>query len=232
VGTTIVLPKNTEWHCNRALSTYGTLPIKVISRWNQLSPNSNPNIAVSVDNGCTAPAGTDINLIVDVQNEGGGQISDAFKTRMSPGPQNIRITGRLGCGERLSGDHQDGVQLQGGSGIYFVNMDVGGNYDAGDANCQGAGGAMFYSINHTQASVLGGKYIACNHGLYAFSGEVAPGSEIVNAKFRSGNTTTAFCSAFYSGSPCSGALSQFARFENVTCQQYRNGQWVNITPRF
>jgi len=225
VGTTINVT-NQEWACRQPLASYGPLPIKVVSRWSIHTANGSPNIAVSVNTGCTAPAGTDINLIVDVQNAGGGQISDAFKTRQSPGPQNIRITGRLGCGDRNPADHQDAIQLQGGSGIYFVNMDVGGNYEAGDSNCQGAGGTAFWSLNHSQAVILGGTYIGCNHSLNVGLGEAGSGSGVRRAKFRSGNDTTPFCSGFFTSPPCINTVA-LSFFENVVCQRFVNGQWVN-----
>jgi hypothetical protein len=188
-----------------------------VSRWSQLAGEA--NIAVSADNGCVGPPGTAINLIVDVQNAGGGQISDAFKTRNSPGPQNVRVTGRLGCGERLSGDHQDGIQLQGGANTYLVNMDVGGDYEAWSSNCQGAGGALFYSFNNSHAIVLGGTFIGCNHSLLAHPDEVSPGSRIENAKFRSGNNTTSYCSAFHTSPPCE-VLDSDLRLVNITCQRW------------
>ncbi len=222
-GTTIVVT-NRSWHCNQPLANYGTLPIKIVSRWSQRTDGA--NIAVSADNGCSGPPGNAINLIVDVQNAGGGQISDAFKTRQSPGPQNIRVTGRLGCGERLPGDHQDAIQLQGGDNTYLVNMDVGGNYEAGSSNCQGAGGVLFFSMNNSHAIVLGGTYIGCNHALAAHPGEVSPGSRVENAKFRSGNTSTAYCSAFHASPPCEVDDADL-RLANVTCQRWNTTrrQW-------
>jgi hypothetical protein len=216
-GTTIFVT-NREWHCDQPLANYGPLPIKVVSRWSQPA-GGGPNVAVSADNGCSGPAGNAINLIVDVQNAGGGQISDAFKTRNSPGPQNIRVTGRLGCGERLAGDHQDAIQLQGGDNTYLVNMDVGGDFAGGSSNCQGAGGALFYSLNNSHAIVLGGTFIGCNHSLMAHPNEVSPGSRVENAKFRSGNDSTPFCSAFFTSPPCV-LMDADLRLVNVTCERW------------
>jgi len=235
VGTVIEVT-NEEWACREPIANYGPLPIKVVSRWSIPNPSGSPNIAISINSGCTASAGTAINLIPDVQGVSGGQISDAFKTRQVPGPQNIRLTGRLGCGDRLAADHQDGVQLQGGREIAFVNMDVGGDYEAGEANCQGAGGAFFWSINETLAVILGGTYIGCNHALDVHSGEAALGSGVRNAKFRSGRNSgnggpAGLCeradgTPFFTSPPClnTGNLNFF---DNNVCQRWNGTAWIN-----
>lgn len=241
-GTTLVL-ENTEWHCNRPLVEYATngLPLKVISRW---SSGSHAEIAVSTDNGCVGVEGNDINLIVNVDNLGGATITDVYKTRGSPGPQYIRMTGNLEGGERNPLDHQDCIQLQGGGKTgpnYLVNVNC-PDYETGEAQVQGAGGALFTSLNLPQINVFGGSYIACNHSLSVSQTggqiELAPGSNVVNARFRSGNLTTAFCQGFNSSPACTGVPEPgethlqflnrvFDRFENVVCQRYVNGQWVD-----
>src|SRR3972149_6888891 len=193
VGTTITV-NNALWFCNKPLSQYGTLPIRVLQTW-----------------------------------KGIGRVSDPMKTRMSPGPQNVDVTGVLcASGPNATpgqGDHQDCIQLQGGYGTDLVNIKGCGDYAAGVSNTQAAGGTVFFSLNNSHARVLGGEYIGCNHSLYAFNGEVAPGSLVKDAKFRSGNNTTRWCSYFNTSSPCVVNDPDLA-LENVTCGRWRNGQWV------
>src|SRR3989344_9369032 len=171
--------------CNQALSNYGTLPLKVVvdntGAWSTAG-------AVMLDGGCSGDGNADtIDLIVDIRGNGPfsstGPGEDAFKTRTSPGPQNVQLTGIIECGRQASGAHQDGVQIQGGSNISFVNIKM-GNYQSGLSTCQGAGGAFFYSINNpNNVDIYGGEFIACNHGLL---GDIGTNHDVIDAKFRSG----------------------------------------------
>jgi hypothetical protein len=96
---------------------------------------------------------------------------DAFKVRQGAGYNaGIQLTGHVDCGPRYTSDvHQDGVQLQGGRNITFVDFSV-GDYADGRSTCQGAGGAFFYSgasgYVPTNIDVVRGSYIACNHSLF------------------------------------------------------------------
>jgi Ca2+-binding RTX toxin-like protein len=226
-GTTITVT-NQPWHCRQPLTSYGKLPIKIVS----ISTAAWDDIAVTVNSGCTGPAGTDVNLIVDIRGEGpnsaSGSGGDAFKTRVNP--RNLRITGSIQCGRRAPDAHQDALQIQGGTDIVFVNVEGGGDYEAGTSTCQGAGGGPFYSLNQiTNVDVVGGRWIACNHAL---SG-THPGTEndIVGAKFRSGRTdgSDPDCAQFHSSRPCVDTRS--LRLQNVSCQEWRGGRWVAVSPR-
>src|SRR3970282_560243 len=92
---------------------------------------------------------TDVNLILDIRGDGptspNGSGADALKTRVNP--QDLRITGSIQCGRRAPDSHQDTLQIQGGTNITFVNVEGGGNYDAGLSTCQGAGGGPFSLLN-------------------------------------------------------------------------------------
>ena len=65
-----------------------------------------------------------------------------------------------------------------------MNVEAGGDYDAGTSTCQGAGGGPFYSYNTiTNVDVLGGSFIACNHALNGNNANSGPGNGIYDARF-------------------------------------------------
>lgn len=213
---------NQGWHCDRPLTSYGALPIKVISistaAWSDVG-------AVTVDSGCTGSPGSDVNLIVDIRGNGPrssvGNGEDAFKTRQNP--QNLRITGSIQCGRRAGGAHQDAIQIQGGTNITFVNVEAGGSYDGGTSTCMNAGGGPFYSMNQiTNVDILGGKYIGCNHALNG--GNAGSGSGVTNARFRSGRGSDPNCANISASPPCINTAR--LAMQNVTCERWVNGRWT------
>jgi len=194
------------------------------------------SVGAETINGCSGDGTPLIDLIV-VQNVIDiGRLSDPFKTRMAPGPQDVDMTGVLNASGPLAtpgeGDHQDCIQLQGGRDTDLVNIKGCGDYEAGESNTQGAGGTVFFSLNDSQVNVWGGEYIGCNHSLYPHPNEVGPGmraSRIIGAKFRSGKLDAPWCAAgnFHASNACAGAIDQLAEMTNVTCQRWINGQWVD-----
>jgi hypothetical protein len=169
------------------------------------------NGAVDLTTGCAGDGNpSTIDLIVDVRGDGRtyGPGVDALKVRLAAGYNGgIELTGRADCGPKSSPEmHQDGIQLQGGRDITFVDFKV-GDYDNGISTCQGAGGAIFYSnaggYYPTNIHLVRGKYIACNHSLYTNSGT---SGTVTGGMFRSGRVdgSDPLCSG-YSGSPsCTG----------------------------
>jgi hypothetical protein len=147
---------------------------------------------------------------------------DAFKVRQAAGYNNgIQITGHVDCGPRYTAsEHQDGVQLQGGRNITFVDFSV-GSYADGRSTCQGAGGAFFYSGANGYApvniDVVRGSYIACNHSLYRGGGS----GDVVGGRFRSGRTdgTDPVCVGYYASPACDGSSSGVT-MSGVTCQRW------------
>jgi hypothetical protein len=219
---------NRSWHCDRPLSSYGPLPIKVVvtatARWEDAG-------AVTVNTGCTGSPGTDVNLIVDIRgggpNSSGGPGHDAFKTRQNP--QNLRITGSIQCGWRAPGAHQDSIQIQGGTNITFVNVVAGGDYDAGTSTCQGAGGGPFYSLNRIEnVDILGGKYISCNHALNGGNADSGPGNGVQGGRFRSGRDNDPNCAAFHESPPCINTRP--LSLQSITCERWINGRWTAVPP--
>ena len=219
---------NQGWHCDRPLTSYGQLPIKVISIW---ETRGNETGAVTVDSGCTGSSGTAVNLIVDIRGNGpnaaGGPGHDAFKTRQNP--QNLRITGSIQCGWRQPSAHQDSIQIQGGTNITFVNVEAGGDYDSGTSTCVGAGGGPFYSLNQiTNVDILGGRYISCNHALNGNNAGSGLGNDVSGARFRTGRREDPNCAGFAISPPClnTGALS----LSGLVCEQWIGGRYVGVPP--
>jgi chitodextrinase len=222
--------KDTQWVCTKPLSTYGPLPLKVVLDYT-VGRKYGGNGAVDLTTGCAGDGNAQtIDLIVDVRGDGKtyGPGVDAMKVRLQAGYNGgIQLTGRADCGPKYTAsEHPDGVQLQGGRDITFVDFNV-GNYDAGLSTCQGAGGAFFYSNAGGTAprnvNVVRGKYIACNHSLFVNDGG-GTGS-VTGGMFRSGRVdgTDPVCSN-YAGSPaCTGTNDRIAAgvtLSNVTCQRW------------
>jgi hypothetical protein len=195
--------------------------------------------AVDLATGCAGDANLNsIDLIIDVKGDGRtyGPGVDAMKVRQGAGYNgSIQLTGHVDCGPKYApGEHQDGVQLQGGRDITFVDFSV-GDYDNGRSTCQGAGGAFFYSsvpsTVPTNIDVVRGKYIACNHALFTNTGT---SGDIVGAMFRSGRTdgTDPLCNGYWGAPPCTGIGDRVApgvTMTNVTCQRWNaaTDRWQN-----
>jgi hypothetical protein len=233
-GRTIVR-RNRKWLCDRPLARYGRLPIKVVVNFSA-GRRLNANGAIDLVTGCAGDRNSNtIDLIVDVRGNGRtyGAGHDAMKVRQRAGYlRGIQITGVLQCGPRVRGAHQDGVQLQGGRNITFVDLRV-GRYDRGRSTCQGAGGAFFYSgasgYVPTNIRVVRGRYIACNHSLF---GGLGSGS-VRNARFRSGRTdgTDPRCRGFAGSIPCD--IRNNLTLASNTCQRWSwsRNRWIASPPR-
>jgi hypothetical protein len=225
--------RNRGFHCNRPLRSYGRLPLKVkvkFSRGRRFGGNG----AIDLTTGCAGDGDPDtIDLIVKVKGNGRtfGPGNDAFKVRQQAGyNRGIQVTGDVDCGPRYSrAAHQDGVQVQGGRDITFVDFTV-GKYRRGRSTCQGAGGAFFYSGSATNIDVVRGKYIACNHALLAGHGS----GSVVGAKFRSGRTdgSDPKCRGFHGAPPCELQAAGVSA-SGLTCERWdrRRNRWVSSPPR-
>jgi chitodextrinase len=236
-GSTITLT-DTQWVCNRAISSYGRLPLKVVVNYTP-GRKYGGNGAIDLVSGC-AGDGNDstIDLILDVKGDGRtyGPGIDAMKVRQTAGyTAGIQLTGRVDCGPKYTAsEHQDGVQLQGGRNIAFVDFYV-GNYDTGMSTCQGAGGAFFYSgaggYSPQNIDIVRGKYIGCNHSLYTNAGT---SGDITGAMFRSGRTdgTDPVCVGYAASLPCTGdgdRVTSGVTRTSVTCQRWNRTakRWDN-----
>nr|HMR11562.1 hypothetical protein [Polyangiaceae bacterium] len=154
---------------------------------------------------------------------------DAVKVKLMAGySASIQLTGKADCGPVGPGAHQDGVQLQGGRDISFVDFVI-GDYDSGLSTCIGGGGAFYYSSangNYPQnTNVVRGKFIACNHSLFT-TGQAT--GAVTGTSFRSGRTdgTDPVCTGFAASNPCllnaAGVTST-----GLTCQKWNKSskQW-------
>jgi hypothetical protein len=229
--------RNRGFHCTRPLSRWGRLPLKVKVKFSK-GRRFGGNGAIDLDTGCAGDGDpSTIDLIVKVKGNGRshGPGVDAFKVRQRAGYNaGIQVTGDVDCGPRYSrAVHQDGVQLQGGRDITFVDFTV-GSYRRGKSTCQGAGGAFFYSgasgYTPQNIDVVRGKYIACNHSLFTGLGT----GSVVGAKFRSGRTdgSDRKCRGFHGSPPCE-LRSAGVSTSRLTCERWhpRRNRWVSSPPR-
>jgi hypothetical protein len=230
-GRTLTL-RNRKFFCNRPLARWGRLPLKVVVNFTR-GRRFGANGAIDLYTGCAGDANpATIDLIVDVRGNGRtyGPGNDAFKVRRGAGyNRGIQVTGTVQCGPRYTrASHQDGVQVQGGRNITFVDFNV-GRYNLGRSTCQGAGGAFFYSGGGTNIDVVRGRYIACNHSLLTGRGTGA----VVRARFRSGRTdgSDPKCRNFAGSAPCD--IGSGVRVSNLVCQRWhaRRNVWVASPPR-
>ena len=218
-GSTLTF-RDAQFTCDRPLASYGRLPLKVVMEY---TPGRvfNGNGAVDLITGCLGDGNAStIDLIVDVRGDGRtyGPGQDALKVRL--GAAEIQLTGHADCGPRAGGAHQDGIQLQGGRDITFVDFTV-GNYDAGLSTCQGAGGAFFYSgangNSPQDTHVIRGQYIGCNHSLFIGGGT----GSVSDARFRSGRTdgSDPVCTGYAASPACTGSAPGVTT-RNLTCETY------------
>ena len=233
-GRTIVR-WNRSFHCTRRLARYGRLPLKVVVRFSR-GRRFGGNGAIDLDTGCAGDGNpSTIDLIVLVRGNGRtyGPGRDAFKVRQRAGYNGgIQLTGHVDCGPRYVGAHQDGVQLQGGRNITFVDFSV-GRYHRGRSTCHGAGGAFFYSgasgFRPQNIDVVRGRYIACTHSLFTGSGS----GRVVGAKFRSGRTdgSDRKCRGVHGAPPCE-LETRRVRVSNIVCLRWngRRNRWVRSRP--
>ena len=225
-GTTITLT-NTFWRCTRPVRDYATsgLPLRVVMLYTTNYRPPSGGGAVQLDAGCVGDGTSTTDLVLDVRGDGRtyGPGEDAVRvTTARPGASNLQIEGRADCGRRVGSAHADGIQVLGGTNITFRNFEV-GDYDAGIATCQGAGGAFFYSMATTNTRIEGGKYVGCNHSLFAGSAS----GHVTGAMFRSGRTdgTDPACTGYAASEPCMGPeLGRGVTTSAITCQIWNRTQ--------
>ncbi|MGH3072855.1 MAG: fibronectin type III domain-containing protein [Gaiellaceae bacterium] len=223
VPATTLTFRDGQFLCDQPLASYGPLPLKVVLDYTPGRTFSG-NGAVDLITGCAGDGNPNtIDLIVDVRGDGRtyGPGVDAVKVRLEAGYRGgIQITGHADCGPREEGAHQDGVQLQGGRDITFVDFTI-GNYASGLSTCQGAGGAFFYSGANgnepVNTSVVRGRYIGCNHSLFIGGGSGSVG----DALFRSGRTdgSDPVCVGINASEACTGSDPAVST-RNLTCETW------------
>ena len=228
-GTTITLT-NTFWRCSRPVREYATngLPLRVVMRYTVNYSPPRGGGAVQLGHGCVGDGTDATDLVLDVRGNGRtfGPGEDAVRVMNArPGASNLQIEGSADCGGRVGGAHQDGIQVLGGTNITFRNFEI-GDYDRGLSTCQGAGGAFFYSMSSSNTRVVGGKFIACNHSLFAGNA----GGRVSGAKFRSGRTdgSDPVCAGYHASNPCMGPVfGRGVSVSGLTCQAWdrRANRW-------
>jgi hypothetical protein len=140
-GTVIVT--NRPWNCTGPLSSFGALPIKVVSTIANASANDNDN-AVSL-RGCSGDGDpATIDLILDIRGNRGNVGTSYDAVRIGQNAHDLVVTGNAECGARSSNPsiHQDVVQALSGNRIEFRDF-TSGNPETGQWTCWGAGGGWY-----------------------------------------------------------------------------------------
>jgi hypothetical protein len=138
-----VITTNRPWNCTGPLSSFGTLPIKVVSTIANASANDNDN-AVSL-RGCSGDGDpATIDLILDIRGNRGAVGTSYDAVRIGQNAHDLVVTGNAECGARSSNPsiHQDIVQALSGSRIEFRDF-TSGNPETGQWTCWGAGGGWY-----------------------------------------------------------------------------------------
>jgi hypothetical protein len=225
---------NQQFRCDRPLSQYGPLPLKLV--WNFTgNPDFGDQGHLDFVSGCRGDGNADTIDVIVISNADGvrfGAAGGAGKFRTA-GPVDIQITGNFDCGPLgNSPAHQDAWQFHpdwAPARLDIVNG-TSGNWAAGTSTCNGAGGAIFWS-NDYDVDVYGGRYVTCNHGLFG-GGQSRTGNVVVGAGFRTGRTdgTDSKCVGVNASDPCM-ATRNF-RLENVICQRWNRSTrtWRDVAP--
>jgi hypothetical protein len=138
-----VITTNRPWNCTGPLSSFGTLPIKVVSTIANASANDNDN-AVSL-RGCSGDGDpATIDLILDIRGNRGAIGTSYDAVRIGQNAHDLVVTGNAECGARSSNPsiHQDIVQALSGNRIEFRDF-TSGNPETGRWTCWGAGGGWY-----------------------------------------------------------------------------------------
>jgi hypothetical protein len=197
------------------------LPLRIVMQYTQMYVPPTGGGVVQLGDGCVGDGTNATDIVLDIRGDGRthGAGDDAIRIMNDrPGASNLQIEGRANCGRRVGSAHQDGVQVLGGTNITFRNFEI-GNYDAGLSTCQGAGGAFFYSGTSSNIRVEGGRYIACNHSLFAGF----PSGHVAGAAFRAGRTdgTDPVCVGYAGSDPCMGPeYGRGVTVSGLTCQYW------------
>ncbi len=137
-GTVIVTDRS--WECRGPLSSFGELPVQVVST----IPNPGNADAIRLV-GCRGdgdPATVD--LILDVRGNGDDVGTGYDAVKIGQNAHDLVVTGSVACGRRDGGIHQDVVQAMSGWSIEFRDFTA-GNPDTGAWTCWGAGGGWYVS---------------------------------------------------------------------------------------
>jgi hypothetical protein len=165
---TVITVNNARWDCNKALSSYGSLPILVEQTWNNNAAAASVGDGVWLEPGCVGdgnPATIDLILHVNGNGTTVGPSDDAVTVKQ--GARDVDVTGFINCGRAQNGAHQDGVQINGGTRVRFYD------FRSGDAvnrrfTCWGAGGGFYPSSTNglpTDVVCIRCVFVNANQGL-------------------------------------------------------------------
>jgi hypothetical protein len=135
-----MITTNRSWECRGALSSFGRLPIKVVST----IPNPGTADAIRLI-GCYGDGNpSTVDLILDVRGNGAGTGTGYDAVKIGQNAHDLVVTGSVACGAVSGSVHQDVVQAMSGWNIEFRDFTA-GNPDTGAWTCWGAGGGWYVS---------------------------------------------------------------------------------------
>lgn len=230
-GATITVD-NAAWTCTGSVTSIataagGTPPVRVIQNFTTTVATGAGGMTEMLA-GCTGDGNGDTVDFIVLQNGLGGITGgvggdgDSFKLKpTASGPTSVQITGNADCGVGVG--HSDSIQVQTSTNrdVTLVNF-TSGNWDAGTSTCKGAGGAVFWT-NGSGINILGGKFVACNHGLNA--NNASGTNTVIGASFRSGRGESVAtggdpnCQDTFISPPCVGT-GNLSTFTGNTCQAW------------
>jgi hypothetical protein len=138
-----VITTTQPWDCRGALSSFGKLPIKVVSTIANAGASDNDN-AVNL-RGCHGDGDpATIDLILDIRGNGSSTGTSYDAVRIGQNAHDLVVTGSAECGARNADPsiHQDVVQALSGARITFVDFTSGDPF-TGRWTCWGAGGGWY-----------------------------------------------------------------------------------------
>lgn len=137
-GTTIYTDRS--WQCNGSLSSFGPLPIKIVSQ----IPNPGTADAIRLI-GCYGDGNPNtIDLILDVRGNNANIGTGYDAVKIGQNARDLVVTGTVACGATHGSIHQDVVQAMSGRNIEFRDFRS-GNPETGEWTCWGAGGGWYVS---------------------------------------------------------------------------------------
>ena len=218
-GTTLTLT-DSYWRCDKPIRSYasrGTAAARRAALHHRLPPAPERRRRAA-RTGCVGDGTPATDLILDIRGDGktygpGGDAVRLMNER--PGASNIEIEGRADCGKRLNDEHQDGVQVLGGTNITFRNFQI-GNYDAGLSTCQGAAAP---SSTRSRARTSGSRAASTSPATMRSTPGAGSG-HVSGAKFRSGRVdgTDPVCAQYFSSDPCIPRTN--ITTSGLTCQRW------------
>ena len=221
-GTTVRLT-DARFLCDRPLSSYGTLPLKVDLDFTP-GRRFGENGAIDLYTGCAGDGNpTTIDLIVDVEGDGVtyGPGVDAFKVRQGAGySAGIQLTGHVDCGPRYAPDVHRTASSSRAAATSPSSTSLSGTTPAAARRARAPGRVLLLG----RLRVRPHEHRRCArklHRLQPFALQGMGSGDVVDARFRSGRTdgSDPLCAEFAGAPACDGSAPGVT-MTGLTCQRW------------